>query len=815
MTCKAKGPIFLFKTTHSVIPFTAFLWLTMPAHLLAQQAEESLQSPPDVARENWTPIAELPLELRDTVAEACCGIYRNLQQPPAISDGSVLVEAGRGEFDGNNQQALIEGGIDIRFADTWLQADQGIVDKLAGIVELSGNIRLRQSGLSIGATSASVNTANAYSQLQNTSYVLHALAARGSADQLIFDQTENLLLINQGTYTVCEPGDDTWLLAGETIELNQNSGRGSGRNIVLRVKNIPLFYTPYISFPINDERSSGILYPSIGSTREGGFDYEQPYYFNLAPNYDATLSPRLMSERGLMLGLEGRYLGNNGNSQINLNYLHDDAKFDPTTLNLPGTQSPPQAKRWQINYQGAATFSEHWTAEANFSAISDFDYFQDFGAQGLNNTTRSYLYRHGELAYRQDSLQLKAALQSFQQIDPGLTDLSKPYSALPRITMNYSGELPQNWHYELPSEYVYFDRQLNTAQLSQSQIDNGALLTGQRLSLSPRLSWRWQQPGIFAIPSVGYDYTQYQLDEQASGKPDSIERGIATGSFDSGLIFERPVQVQGTGYRQTLEPRLFYLYRGYENQSDIPLFDTADLSSGFNQLFRENRFSGRDRIADANQLTLALTTRFLNQQGQQKASLGLGQIVYFEDLRVELTGLAANRESSSSSLITQFNYQFNENWRLGLFREWSQDSNDIDAGSFQFRYQSDINQVLNFSYRYRDSTNIPGLIKQTDISALWPISDNLGLIARWNYDHANSRDLESIIGLAYSSCCWDMRIIARRWVDNTDLSGNFVRKNSGIFIQFELKGLGNILGNSIDSLIGNSIAGFKNYVENN
>jgi LPS-assembly protein len=814
VTCKAKGPFFPFKTIYSVIPLTAFLWLITPANLLAQQAQESLQTP-DVARESWTPIAELPPELRDTIAEACCGIYRNPQQPPAISDGSILVEASRAEFDGNNQQTVIKGDIDIRFADTWLQADQGIVDKLAGIVELSGNIRLRKSGLSIGATSASVNTANAYSQLKNTSYVLHELAARGSADKLIFDQNENLLLINEGTYTVCEPGDDIWLLAGETIELNQNSGRGSGRNIVLRVKNIPLFYTPYISFPINEERSSGLLYPSIGSTREGGFDYEQPYYFNIAPNYDATLSPRLMSERGLMLGLEGRYLGTKANSQINLNYLHDDAQFDPTIVNLPGTQSPSQAKRWQINYQGAATISDNFIAQANFSAISDFDYFQDFGAQGLDNTTRSYLYRHGELAYRQDSLQLVAALQSFQQIDPGLTDLSKPYSALPRINMNYSGELMQNWHYELPSEYVFFERQLDSAQLSQTQIDNGALLKGQRLSLSPRLSWRWQQPGIFATPSVGYDYTQYRLDEQASGKPDTIERGIAMGSLASGLIFERPLQIQGTDYRQTLEPRLFYLYRDYENQDDIPLFDTADLSSGFNQLFRENRFSGRDRIADANQLTLALTTRFLNEQGQQKASLSLGQIVYFDDGRVGLTSLAANRESSSSSLITQFNYQFNQNWRLGLYREWSHDTDDIDAASFQFRYQSDINQILNFSYRYRDSTNIPGLIKQTDISALWPMTDNLGLIARWNYDHANSRDLESIIGLAYSSCCWDMRIIARRWLDNTDLSGNFVRENNGIFIQFELKGLGNILGNSIDSFIGNSIAGFKNYDENN
>ena len=819
MTCTDKRHLFPFKTNYSVNFFTAlffaaFVALTSSSFLFAQNSESALL-PPDVATENWVFLSELDPELLSTVPAACCGLYINSDLPPIITDGSLQIEAANGSFDSNDQEALISGGIDIRFADIWLQSEQGIYDKLDGIVELSGNIRLRQAGLSIGATTATVNTLSASSQLRNTSYVLHQLAARGNAELLTFNNADKSLLISEGTYTVCEPGDDTWLLVGSEIELDQNSGRGTGRDIVLRVKNIPVFYTPYLSFPINDERSSGLLYPSIGSTREGGFDYAQPYYFNLAPNYDATLTPRLMSERGLMMSLEGRHLGSSSSNELRMSYLHDDAQYDPLTVAIPGTESPPEPKRWQVNYLGAAEFTHYWSARANFSAISDFDYFQDFGNAGLSDTTRSYLYRQGALDYHQQDLQIQAALESFQQIDPSLSDLNKPYSSLPRINLNYRGDTGKGPNYGVQAEYVYFDRQLNEALLSPAQIDNGILVSGQRLSLQPRLSWRWQSPGSFLEPGLSYDYTHYQFEQQALGNPKQLDRGILSADLDSGLIFERPLSFRGQSLTQTLEPRVFYLYRDYENQDAIPLFDTANLSSGYTQLFRDNRFSGRDRIGDANQLTLALSSRLLDSSGREKARLSLGQILYFEDRRVSLSPGTPTQQDSSSAFVSEFSYQLNENWRLGLSQQWNPQDSQFDSGSFQFRYQSDINQLLNLSYRYRDSSNIPGVIKQTDISALWPLTDSVGLIGRWNYDHTNQRSLEAIIGLEYTSCCWNLRLIARQWVDNSDPGGNFVQKNNGIFLQFELKGLGNILGNSIESLLGNSISGFKNYAEIN
>lgn len=819
MTCKTQrldSPrLRSFSNLHITTLFTA-LFTAIPLFLfnpsLAQQVAQSAVS--DVFLENWVSLDNLNAEQLDQVPNACCGLYIDEDLPPAITDGSLILSAGNAEFDNDTQQTSISNGIDIRYDNIWLQAENGIYDRLQAVIKLNGNIRLRQPGLIIGATAASFNQTKAIAELSDTSYVLFSQAARGNAEEIVFRNTDGSLSITEGSYTVCEPGDNSWLLIGENIELNQQNGRGVARNVVLQVKDIPILPIPYISFPINDERSSGWLYPSIGNTQEGGFEISAPYYFNLAPNYDVTLTPRLMTERGLMLNLEGRHLGENSSNEVEFAYLPDDAQFDAATLNLPLSESPPQAKRWQINYAGAAQWSQSWSAAADFSAISDLDFYQDFGTQGLNDSSRSYLYRQGELNYRHADWHLQAALQSYQLIDQSLTNLNKPYSSLPRINLDYNKQTATPIRYGINAEYVYFDRNFDASAFTQTQIDNGVLLSGQRFSLQPELAWDWETPGLFFKPALKYKYAAYQLENQALTDSDHPERGIFVGKLNTGLIFDRALDLQGNNYTQTLEPRLFYLYSEYEDQSDIPLFDTANLTSGYNQLFREDRFSGKDRVGDSNQLTLALSSALLDSTGQEKARASIGQIYYFEDRRVGLAAPLTPPQQSSASIAGDFSYQFNENWRLRAFREWNTDNDNLNNGSFQFRYQSDINHILNFSYRYRKSPNLPGIIKQTDISAIWPIADNLSFIGRWNYDHEYSRNLETIIGLEYSNCCWDMRVVARKWIDNTEISGLLAEENTGIFFQFELKGLGNILGGSIDSLIGQSITGFRSYAEN-
>lgn len=809
--------------THSKRPFKllsrpfsglSFLLLALSLFNSSMAQQNTQNSITDVAQENWVSLSSLNTGQLSLLPSACCGLYVDTDLPPAITDGSLIINAGNGEFNTDTQQVNITNGIDLRYANIWLQAENGVYDQLQAIVELEGNIRLRQSGLAIGANSASFNQSDASAELLDTSYVLFEQAARGTAEEIIFRNADGSLSITEGSYTVCEPGDNSWLLVGQNIVLNQQTGRGVARNVVLHIKDIPILPIPYISFPINDTRSSGWLFPSIGNTQEGGFDISSPYYFNLAPNYDATITPRLMTQRGLMLSLEARHLGENSNNTLALSYLPDDSQFDAASVSMPLSESPPQAKRWQINYLGTAELNNTWNASANYSAISDLDYYQDFGNNGLNANSRSYLYRQGEVNYSQTNWNLQAALQSYQLIDQSLNTLDKPYSSLPRINLDYDRPTDTGLIYGLDAEYVYFDRNFDANTFSQVQIDNGVLLSGQRFSLEPKIAWSKETPGLFFNPEFKYKYAAYQLNEQAIGKPDQPERGIFVGKVDTGLIFDKTLDFQGNEYTQTLEPRLFYLYSEYEDQSDIPLFDTANLTSGYNQLFREDRFSGKDRIGDSNQITLALSSRILNSKGQEKAHISVGQIYYFEDRRVGLTTPTAPLQQSSASILGDFSYYFNDNWRIRAFNEWNTDNDNLNNGNFQFRYQSDINHILNLSYRYRKSPNLPGLIKQTDISAIWPISDTLKFIGRWNYDHEYNQDLETIVGLEYSNCCWDMRVVARKWIDNTEISGSFTENNTGVFLQFELKGLGNILGGSIDSLIGESITGFRSYAEN-
>ncbi len=808
-------PLSMLPSVSFLKPFSSLVFLLLVLLLINPSIAQQTNQTSDVAQENWVSLPNLNANQISQLPSACCGLYVDNELPPAISDGSLILNAGNGEFDSDTQQVIISNGIDVRYENIWLQAENGIYNQLQALIELEGNIRLRQSGLAIGASRASFNQSDASAELLDTSYVLFEQAARGTAEEIIFRNADGSLSIIEGSYTVCEPGDNSWLLVGQNIELNQQTGRGVARNVVLRIKDIPVLPIPYISFPINDTRSSGWLYPSIGNTQEGGFEISSPYYFNLAPNYDATITPRLMTERGLMLSVEARHLGENSNNTIDFSYLQDDSQFDATTVSFPLSQSPPQAERWQINYVGTAELSNAWSASADFSAISDLDFYQDFGNNGLNANSRSYLYRQGEINYSQPTWNLQAALQSYQLIDQSLNNLDKPYSSLPRINLDYGKQSDSGLVYGLDAEYVYFDRNFEANNFSQAQIDNGVLLSGQRLSLEPKLAWSKETPGLFFKPELKYKYAAYQLDEQAQGNPDQPERGLFVGQLDSGLIFDKALNFQGNEYTQTLEPRIYYLYSEYEDQSDIPLFDTADLSSGYNQLFREDRFSGKDRVGDSNQLTMALSSRILNNRGQEKAHISIGQIYYFADRRVGLiTTPTTPLQQSSASVVGDFNYYLSDNWRIRAFNEWNTDNDNFNNGSFQFRYQSDINHILNLSYRYRRSPNLPGQIKQTDISAIWPISDNLKFIGRWNYDHEYNQNLETIIGLEYSNCCWDMRLVARKWIDNTEISGAFKENNTGVFLQFELKGLGNILGGSIDSLIGESITGFRSYAEN-
>ncbi|MES2623796.1 MAG: LPS-assembly protein LptD [Pseudomonadota bacterium] len=771
---------------------------------------------PDASEIDWVKREDLTPEQLEQLEGACCGMYVEPALPAVEGEpGTIVIDGDPVNFaaDGTVQ---VEGNLQIQQDGLTITADRGTYRREVKVATLENNIRIRQPGVLLTGTSAEVNRETGVSTLLNASYVLHETSARGSAAVIVRTDADGVITIDNGVFTRCEPGDNSWFVAGDNIVLNQQTGRGTARNVTLRVKDVPVMYLPWISFPLNDDRVSGFLAPVLGSTRDGGLDIATPYYLNLAPNYDATLTPRIQTERGVMLGAEGRYLGTNSQHLLDMQYLPNDDLYDPATRDVPGSDSPPVDDRWSLNYDFYALLARGWSAGIDYAAVSDRDYFQDLGNTGLYTTTQSYLYRDARVNYRGPTWNFQALTQGYQVIDPSIAAIAEPYSSLPRLNLDGTYYIGSHVEYGVDSEYVRFDRSLNPQRFTQDQINNGVMVEGERLAVTPRISLPWSNNYAFVTPTVKYKYANWNLRDQAIGTTASPDRSIFSANLDSGLIFERDLTLFDEELRQTFEPRLFYLYNQYEDQSDIPLFDTSDLTFSFNQLFRDDRFSGKDRVGDANQLTLAVSSRFYDSAGQEKARASIGQIQYFEDRRVTLFSQQGIFDRQSGSAVAgELGLQLADNWRASSYFEWNTTTNELDVANLQFQYQSEQKQLFNIGYRYRDMSNVyspSGIdrsIDQSDVSAVWPVSDTWALVGRWNYDHANKRNLETIAGVEYTNCCYTVRVIARQWIDNDALFEGLDDDNTGVFIQFELKGLGSLLGGNVLGILNNGISGYR------
>ncbi|MEY4642509.1 MAG: hypothetical protein RLZZ227_2503 [Pseudomonadota bacterium] len=804
---------------------------SLPLLLIPVLAQAQAPAPATEAADiDWVRWEELTPEQQAAVDDTCCGRYIEPLLPTVDGEpGTVLLNSDA--LTGTSEGVVtLEGNVQILQQGAAISAARGTYDRTNATAELQDSVRIRQPGVLLTGSSASVDQQDGTSEVRDASYVLHETSARGSADIIVYTDANGVITIDNGVFTRCEPGDNSWLLEGDTIRLDRPSGRGTARNVTLRVKDVPVMYVPWISFPINDARATGFLAPVLGSTRDGGFDVATPYYLNLAPNYDATLTPRLQTDRGVMLGAELRHRGYASQQLLDMQYLPDDNLYDPLNFATTTSDSPPVPDRWFVNYDGQAVLGRGWSASADYSAVSDIDYFQDFGNSsnsmnnGLYGAAQSYLYRDARVNYRGSTWTITAATEDFQIIDPAVSPLAAPYRTLPRINADALWYQDSGFVYGLDSEFVQFDRDANPARFSREQIAAGALVTGSRVAVTPQISYPITSAGSFFTPTLKYKYASWNLDDQTANTDSRPDRGVVVGTVDTGLIFERALPWGDNNYLQTLEPRAFYLYSEYEDQSEIPVFDSSELTFAFNQLFRDDRFSGRDRVGDTNQLTLATTSRVYDQAGRELVRASVGQIRYFQDRRVTLFNTPLQDQlRSDSALVGELSYRLSDNWRAGSYLQWDTHSDDIEVGSIQFQYQRDVDHILNFGYRYRDDTahlNSPGLqrkINQTDISGIWPLNNTWGLIGRWNYDHANKRNLETIAGVEYNNCCYTVRLLARKWIDNDVLYFSGVEDdNTGVFLQFELKGLGSLLGGNVTGILNNGITGYRerDYVQN-
>ncbi|NBB10425.1 LPS-assembly protein LptD [Pseudomonas sp. SLFW] len=831
----------------------------VPKTMLVTEAKgRGLQSrSADYSHLDWVPREKLTAAQLAETGPYCSGAYIEPIRPgmddkTAKSDAPTFIGAKASRYQQEEQIASLAGDVVMRQGSMQVESDEAALHQAENRGELNGNVRLRDNGALIVGDHAEVQLDTGEAKVDNAEYVLHKSNVRGNA--LYARRAENAIIrLKDGTYTTCEPSSNAWTVKGNNITLNPATGFGTATNATLRVKDIPILYTPYIYFPIDDRRQSGFLPPTIGASSDTGFSLLTPYYFNLAPNYDATLYPTYMAKRGLLLEGEFRYLTKSSEGQFGAAYLNDDN--DDRKL-----ESDSKDTRWMINWQNRSGLDERLTAHVDYTKVSDPYYFKDLKSGQEGVSTHNFLNQQGDLTYRGDSYWARLNVQQYQ-----LTTITQitPYARLPQLTLN--GTLPFNpggLKLDYESELVRFDRDLRDGSfvdedgIPQSRLDNNvqglARANGDRLNLAPSISLPLTASYGFVTPKLKYVYTKYDLDLDAEGKRtlladesynSSQDRAVPIFSVDSGLYFDRNTNWFGKDYRQTLEPRLYYLYVPNKDQTDIPIFDTGETTFNYASLFRDNRFVGSDRIGDENKLSLGVTNRWIEDNGFERQRVSFGQAVYFADRKVQLPGISyqdrKDAQSDVSPYALEYEYRFNRDWRATSDFNWDPDSRSTRSGSAMVHYQPEDNpgKIINAGYRYRndqvrydqttgrwsvgggDATLPDGSvikdyykIQQHDFSVIWPVAPQWSAIGRWQYDYNRDRTLEAFGGFEYDNCCWKLRLINRYWVDY-DESTQEVAQNEkgdrGVFLQIVLKGLGGVVGQKVESFLDKGIQGYR------
>jgi LPS-assembly protein len=690
---------------------------------------------------------------------------------PAIAPGTIDLQADSAEASADNVYTL-KGDAVVQYGSQRVTADQIVYRQDAGDVVASGDVQLTAPGLEVNAETATVQPDRDTGSLHQLSYKLADQHARGSASLLSLEGRDQQHF-EEVTYTTCPTGNQDWELSAKKVDLNHADGTGKARGAKLKFKGVPFAYTPYMSFPLDDRRKSGLLAPKFGNSDETGTDISMPFYWNIAPNYDATLVPRYMSDRGTMLGGEFRYLHKNNSGEIRAEYLDSDKKYNDEDRSLVS-----------VNHRGNPVPRLETSIVA--SNVSDEQYFEDLGTT-LVQTSQTSLERTATAAYHGDWWDLGVKVQDFQTIDPAVASIDRPYKQLPQIIFDAA-----------PDKRLLGLKFSTHAELNSFDHSDGDKPTGKRFDIQPRVSLPIRKAAWYVEPAVSVRHTLYDLDDTAVNTNDSPDRTTPVVSIDAGSFFERNTRWGNTDLVQTLEPRLFYLYVPEKDQDDIPVFDSGDYDFNFWTLFQENRFTGPDRMGDANQAALALTSRILDpDSGTQLLSASLGSLIYFRDREVTLPGKPVETDDSSN-LIGEITMNLGRNWNADAEVQWNPHDSQTDRNNYRLQYKAGPRKLVNVSYRRRRDSQ-----EQADLSFLWPLGQSWHMVGRWYYSLDENETLEAIAGLGYESCCWGAQLTGRSYINNDEDD-----RNTAIFFQVELKGLGT-LGTKVDDVLERGILGYQ------
>ena len=686
---------------------------------------------------------------------------KGVQRPANLPPQAVYIEADSALFRDTGVSTM-SGNVHVSQANRRLQADEASYEQPAGIVSGSGNVSFSSDNMQVRSSKLRYNLTQNTGEMREAEYHLSQADGQGFSKRVV-QESPNLTRMEDSTYTTCPVEKPDWSLNAKTITLNHAEERGTARNATLKIRDVPVLYLPYFSFPLTDARKSGFLWPVIGTNTSSGLQLSTPYYWNLAPNYDLTLTPTLLSRRGLQLGGEFRY-------------LTPKHKGTASYVLLPKDNASDKDNRFYFNVNNDTRLGELSSLQLKAEGVSDDQYFVDLG-NSLAATSVVNLERRLEYRTAGSNWSFSSLLQNYQVLDGG----TAPHARLPQLLLSYNPPQKSNGlNLKAETEYTNF-----TGSKTETN--------GKRLDLMTRVSKKFSTDAAYVKPSLTFRHTEYALDDANNTQ---ISRSLPTASVDSGLFLER--EIKEGRYIQTLEPRLFYTYTPYRDQSNIPVFDSSARSLSYNQLFSENRFTGKDRIADTNRLSASISTRIQSpKDGRELFRASIGQMYHFDDRKVTLPDTAA-LEGDRSELILEAAGEINPRTRISTTAYWDSEEKTVNAGEVRVHYKDDKKRVLNVGY-----AELKDEFKSANLSFAVPINNNWKAVGAWERDLKNNRDLETVIGAEYESCCWKTRVASRNYL----LTDNTTRDNA-VFVELELKGLGNF-GSGTRDLLQNRVYGYE------
>jgi LPS-assembly protein len=690
----------------------------------------------------------------------------------------VLVENDKADFSGN---------VVICAEQIAVTSDTAQFSHTQKSVRADGDISYHNDVVNVTSSGFEASLSQYKVQLEQAEYFLSQNVGRGKASLLEVSK-ENLLILNDATFTTCPVGDDGWQISAEQISLSTEKGWGVAKNAAIKINNTPLFYVPYLTFPLDSRRKSGFLYPNFNSSQKQGVEFKLPWYWNIAPDMDATITPRLMTKRGVQLQSEFRYLSPSNQGLLNLEYLPDDN--DRADL----------GSRHLVHWQHNSVYNENLRAFVDFTQMSDDAYLNDLGSK-YQDSTDAQLNQHIELAYFANNIDSAIRVQNFAV----LGQHPSSYQTLPQLDVAnrepyHLGDFDFNWFGEV-------------SHFNNSEAD---ITSANRVHFEPSVALTYNSIAWSLNGELSLLHTNYQQSYKDSliQSDKTINRTLPKFRLHSLVNFERPAKFFGEQGLQTFEPQLQYLYVPFKDQSDIGQFDSIELQDDYDGLFRDNRFSGLDRISNANQITVGATSRFINKSNEESMRLSLGQIFYFQDDRTPFTANDGRLNNTKSALAGELFVHWSKRWYLNANIQYDSATKKISTSNLTIDYRADKYKLAQLNHRR--TLDVSGSeIEQLGFVASFPIVDNWQFVGGYHRDLTQNRSIDSFAGIQYESCCWAIRLVTRRHINTnleqlaqltSDLPNTY---DSGISLQLVIKGLNGTGGFDIGDMLQQGIFGYR------